>query len=253
MSKTIISVKNLHKQYGDFEAVKGISFDVEEGEIFGLLGPNGAGKSTTLEIIETLRNKTSGTVIVDGLNLDESPNEIKKIIGVQLQTSGYYPSLNLTELIQLFAGLYNETVEPMALLDTVNLREKAKAKFKELSGGQKQRFSIATTLINRPKIIFLDEPTTGLDPQARRNLWELIKDIRSKGTTVIITTHYMDEAEVLCDRVAIIDAGKIIALNSPDKLIDELVATGFERPKEVKKANLEDVFIAMTGHVLRGE
>jgi ABC-2 type transport system ATP-binding protein len=253
MGKTIISVKDLHKKYGDFEAVKGISFDVAEGEIFGLLGPNGAGKSTTLEIIETLRNKTSGTVIVDGLNLDESPNEIKKIIGVQLQTSGYYPSLNLTELIQLFAGLYNESVDPMALLDTVNLREKAKAKYKELSGGQKQRFSIATTLINQPKIIFLDEPTTGLDPQARRNLWELIKEIRAKGTTVIITTHYMDEAEVLCDRVAIIDAGKIIALNSPDKLIDELVASGFERPKEVKKANLEDVFIAMTGHVLRGE
>jgi ABC-2 type transport system ATP-binding protein len=253
MGKTIISVKELHKSYGDFEAVKGISFDVEEGEIFGLLGPNGAGKSTTLEIIETLRNKTSGTVIVDGINLDESPNEIKKIIGVQLQTSGFYPSLNLTELIQLFAGLYNETVDSMALLDTVNLRDKAKAKYKELSGGQKQRFSIATTLINQPKIIFLDEPTTGLDPQARRNLWELIKEIRAKGTTVIITTHYMDEAEVLCDRVAIIDTGKIIALNSPDKLIDELVATGFERPKEVKKANLEDVFIAMTGHELKGE
>ena len=224
-----------------------------EGEIFGLLGPNGAGKSTTLEIIETLRNKTSGKVIVDGFNLDESPNEIKKIIGVQLQTSGFYPSLNLIELIQLFAGLYNETVDSMALLDTVNLRDKAKAKYKELSGGQKQRFSIATTLINQPKIIFLDEPTTGLDPQARRNLWELIKEIRAKGTTVIITTHYMDEAEVLCDRVAIIDSGKIIALNTPDKLIDELVATGFERPKEVKKANLEDVFIAMTGHELRGE
>lgn len=253
MGKTIISVKELHKSYGDFAAVKGISFEVEEGEIFGLLGPNGAGKSTTLEIIETLRNKTSGTVIVDGLNLDESPNEIKKIIGVQLQTSGFYPSLNLTELIQLFAGLYNETVDSMALLDTVNLRDKAKAKYKELSGGQKQRFSIATTLINQPKIIFLDEPTTGLDPQARRNLWELIKEIRAKGTTVIITTHYMDEAEVLCDRVAIIDSGKIIALNSPDKLIDELVATGFERPKEVKKANLEDVFIAMTGHELKGE
>jgi ABC-2 type transport system ATP-binding protein len=253
MGKTIISVKELHKSYGDFEAVKGISFDVEEGEIFGLLGPNGAGKSTTLEIIETLRNKTSGTVIVDGINLDESPNEIKKIIGVQLQTSGFYPSLNLTELIQLFAGLYNETVDSMALLDTVNLRDKAKAKYKELSGGQKQRFSIATTLINQPKIIFLDEPTTGLDPQARRNLWELIKEIRAKGTTVIITTHYMDEAEVLCDRVAIIDSGKIIALNSPDKLIDELVATGFERPKEVKKDNLEDVFIAMTGHELKGE
>jgi len=251
MSKVMISVKDLHKKYGTFHAVKGISFDVMEGEIFGLLGPNGAGKSTTLEIIETLREKTSGTVIVDGINLDESPNEIKKIIGVQLQTSGYYPSLNLIELISLFSGLYNEEVDPMALLDMVNLRDKAKSKYKEMSGGQKQRFSIATTLINQPKIIFLDEPTTGLDPQARRNLWELIQQIRKKGTTVILTTHYMDEAEVLCDRVAIIDSGKIIALNSPDKLIDELVATGFERPKEVKKANLEDVFIQMTGHDLR--
>lgn len=251
MSSIIISVRDLHKQYGDFEAVKGISFDVMEGEIFGLLGPNGAGKSTTLEIIETLRQKSGGKVVVDGFDLDKSPNEIKKIIGVQLQTSGFYPSLNLVELITLFAGLYNEETDPLILLDKVNLRDKAKARFKEMSGGQKQRFSIATTLINRPKIIFLDEPTTGLDPQARRNLWDLIREIRSQGTTVIITTHYMDEAEVLCDRVAIIDSGKIIALNSPDKLIDELVATGFERPKEVKQANLEDVFIQLTGHTLR--
>lgn len=253
MQRTIISVKNLVKKYGDFEAVKCISFDVFEGEIFGLLGPNGAGKSTTLEIIETLRKKTEGEIIVDGLNLDKSPNDIKKIIGVQLQTSGYYPGLNLVELISLFAGLYNEHVNPMELLDSVNLRDKARNKFKELSGGQKQRFSIATTLINKPKIIFLDEPTTGLDPQARRNLWDLIRDIRSKGTTVIITTHYMDEAEVLCDRVAIIDAGKIIALATPDQLIDDLVATGFERPKEVKQANLEDVFIHLTGKHLREE
>lgn len=251
--KIIISVSNLTKKYGDFEAVKGISFDVREGEIFGLLGPNGAGKSTTLEIIETLRNKTSGAVIVDGIDLDKRPDQIKKIIGVQLQTSGYYPGLNLTELIELFGGLYNRKVHPLELLDTVNLRDKAKAKFKELSGGQKQRFAIATTLINRPRIIFLDEPTTGLDPQARRNLWELIQEIRDKGTTVIITTHYMDEAEVLCDRVAIIDSGRIIAMESPDKLIDKLVATGFERPKEVKKANLEDVFIHLTGHALRAE
>lgn len=253
MASKIIQVQNLVKNYGNFEAVKGISFDVMEGEIFGLLGPNGAGKSTTLEIIETLRQKTSGKIEVDGFDLDKDPGEIKKIIGVQLQTSGYYPGLKLTELINLFSGLYNRDVNPMELLDLVNLRDKAKSKYKELSGGQKQRFSIATTLINEPKIIFLDEPTTGLDPQARRSLWELIKGIRSKGTTVIITTHYMDEAEVLCDRVAIIDSGKIIAMDSPDGLIDKLVATGFERPKEVKKANLEDVFIQMTGHTLREE
>lgn len=251
--KTIISVKDLTKNYGQFEAVKGISFEVKEGEIFGLLGPNGAGKSTTLEIIETLREKTSGSVMVDGYDLDKHPGEIKKIIGVQLQTSGYYPGLNLSELIELFGGLYNRPVHPPQLLDAVNLRDKAKARYKELSGGQKQRFSIATTLINQPRIIFLDEPTTGLDPQARRNLWDLITDIRRKGTTVIITTHYMDEAEILCDRVAIVDAGRIIALDSPDKLIDQLVETGFERPKEVKKANLEDVFIHLTGHALREE
>ena len=253
MSNTIISVKNLYKKYGEFEAVKGISFDVYEGEVFGLLGPNGAGKSTTLEIIETLRAKTSGTVLVDGLNLDTAPDDIKKIIGVQLQTSGYYPGLNLTELIELFSGLYNRSVNAKELLGLVNLQDKAKAKFKELSGGQKQRFSIATTLINQPKIIFLDEPTTGLDPQARRNLWDLIISIRSKGTTVIITTHYMDEAEVLCDRVAIIDAGKIIAINSPGVLIDDLVATGFRRPQAVKKASLEDVFLNLTGKEWRDE
>ncbi|MGE5520368.1 MAG: ABC transporter ATP-binding protein [Candidatus Dadabacteria bacterium] len=247
----IISVNDLVKNYGSFEAVKGISFEVFEGEIFGLLGPNGAGKSTTLEIIETLRPKTRGNILVNNFNLDKDPEEIKKIIGVQLQTSGYYPNLNLLELIDLFGGLYNRKVDAMQLLQMVNLKDKARSKVKELSGGQKQRFSIATTLINNPKIIFLDEPTTGLDPQARRNLWDLVLDIRKNGTTVIITTHYMDEAEYLCDRVAIVDHGKIIALNSPDKLIDELVATGFERPKEVKNANLEDVFIHLTGHSLR--
>ena len=249
--KIIISVKDLFKKYGNFEAVKGLSFDVYENEIFGMLGPNGAGKSTTLEIIETLREKTSGKVVVDGHDLDKEPDEIKKIIGVQLQTSGYYPGLNLVELIELFCGLYNKNIEPMELLEMVNLTEKAKSQFKQLSGGQKQRFSVATTLINDPKVIFLDEPTTGLDPQARRSLWELVKTIRDKGTTVIITTHYMDEAEYLCNRVAIVDSGRIIALSSPDQMIDDLVASGFERPREVKKANLEDVFIHLTGHSLR--
>ena len=276
MPKKIISVRNLVKNYGTFEAVKGISFDVFEGEIFGLLGPNGAGKSTTLEIIETLRTKTGGEVIVDGLDLDKHPEDIKKIIGVQLQTSGYYPGLKLTELIALFSGLYNTPADPQGMLRLVNLtltaeeadmlkepgldkkekrrlldKDKSEAKFKELSGGQKQRFSIATTLINKPKIIFLDEPTTGLDPQARRNLWDLIRDIRSNGTTVIITTHYMDEAEQLCDRIAIMDEGRIISIDSPDKMIDDLVSTGFERPKQVKSANLEDVFIHLTGKEMR--
>ena len=253
MQQSIISVKNLTKKYGSFEAVKGISFEVFQGEIFGLLGPNGAGKSTTLEIIETLREKTSGDITVNGYNIDTDAGNIKKLIGVQLQTSGYYPGLNLTELIALFAGLYNQPTDAMALLKLVNLEDKAKNKYKELSGGQKQRFSIATTLINKPLIVFLDEPTTGLDPQARRSLWDLIKGIREKGTTVIITTHYMDEAEQLCDRIAIMDEGKIIALASPDKLIDDLVATGFERPKQVKAANLEDVFLQLTGKEIREE
>jgi len=248
---SIISVENLVKNYDKFEAVKGISFEVKEGEIFGLLGPNGAGKTTTLEIMETLRDKTSGKIIIGGFDLEKSPNEIKHIIGVQLQAAGYYPNLNLTELIKLFSGLYGIDVNAIDLLSKVSLVDKAKAKYKELSGGQKQRFSIATTLINQPKIIFLDEPTTGLDPQARRNLWDLILEIRASGTTIVLTTHYMDEAEVLCDRIAFIDNGNIIGINSPDQFIDDLVASGFERKKEVKKANLEDVFINLTGKDLR--
>lgn len=247
----IISVENLVKKYDDFEAVKGISFHVQEGEIFGLLGPNGAGKTTTLEIMETLRDKTSGKVNIGGFDLEKSPDEIKHIIGVQLQAAGYYPNLNLTELIELFSGLYGIKVDAQDLLLKVSLTDKAKAKYKALSGGQKQRFSIATTLINQPKIIFLDEPTTGLDPQARRNLWDLILEIRNAGTTIVLTTHYMDEAEVLCDRVAFIDNGEIIGINSPDQFIDDLVASGFERSKQVKKANLEDVFISLTGKDLR--
>jgi ABC-2 type transport system ATP-binding protein len=246
--KKIITVTDLVKRYGDFEAVKSISFDVYEGEIFGLLGPNGAGKSTTLEIMETLREKTSGKISIDGFDLDQDASSIKKVIGVQLQSSGFYPGLNLIELIRLFGGLYNKAVDPMSLLEKVNLKDKAKNKTKELSGGQKQRFSIATTLINEPRIVFLDEPTTGLDPQARRNLWDLIREIRDAGTTVIITTHYMDEAEELCDRIAIMDQGKIVKLDSPENMIDELVSSGFERKKQVKNANLEDVFLTLTGH-----
>jgi len=249
----IISVKNLVKKYGDFTAVNDISFEVYEGEIFGLLGPNGAGKTTTLEVIETLRDKTAGEVTVNGFSVDKNPDAIKKCIGVQLQAAGYYPNLNLSELIVLFCGLYGIKKTPAEMLGKVALVEKSKAKYKDLSGGQKQRFSIATTLINDPKIIFLDEPTTGLDPQARRNLWDLIREIRDKGTTVVITTHYMDEAEVLCDRVAFVDGGHIVGIDSPDAFVDKLVASGFERKKEVKLANLEDVFINLTGKEWREE
>jgi ABC-2 type transport system ATP-binding protein len=245
---SIISVKDLHKNYDDFHAVKGISFEVEEGEIFGLLGPNGAGKTTTLEIMETLRTKTSGEVWINGFSIDKDVNSIKKIIGVQLQAAGFYPGLNLIDLLELFSGLYNVPVKPFEILEKVNLVDKAKSKFKELSGGQKQRFSIATTLINTPKVIFLDEPTTGLDPQARRNLWDLIKNVRQQGTTVMITTHYMDEAEQLCDRCGIMEKGVLMALDSPDNLIDKLVATGFERKKNLKQASLEDVFLNLTGY-----
>lgn len=250
MAEPIITVNNLQKRYGNFEAVRELSFTIHQGEIFGLLGPNGAGKSTTLEIIETLRDKTSGTVQVCGYDLDSQAELIKQVIGVQLQSSGYYPGLTLTQLLSLFAGLYNTVVDPLQILSLVNLADKASAKVKELSGGQRQRFSIATTLVNRPKVIFLDEPTTGLDPQARRSLWELIRTIRASGTTVVLTTHYMDEAEYLCDRIAIMDQGKLIALDTPDALIDQLLEKGFERKKDVKAATLEDVFIALTGHTL---
>lgn len=253
MHNQIIQVKNLVKKYDSLTAVDGISFEVFEGEIFGLLGPNGAGKTTTLEIMETLREKTSGEVIINGLSVDKDRDEIKQFIGVQLQSAGYYPNLHLSELIELFAGLYNVSVNPHEMLELVDLNEKSKSRFKDLSGGQKQRFSICTTLINQPKIVFLDEPTTGLDPQARRNLWELIRNIRDKGTTVMLTTHYMDEAEILCNRVGIIDKGKIISIDTPDNMIDELVKTGFERPRQMKSATLEDVFLNLTGHELRDE
>lgn len=250
-AKSVLKVKNLKKAYGDFQAVKGVSFDVAPGEVFGILGPNGAGKTTTLEMIEGMRPIDSGSVIVDGTNVAENPYAVKEKIGVQLQSSSFFDNLNLVELLKLFGDLYHESVHPMHLLREVNLEEKAKSKAKDLSGGQRQRFSIATTLVNQPVVVFLDEPTTGLDPQARRNLWDLVKQIQSKGTTVVITTHYMEEAEVLCDRIAIMDDGKIVAMDTPKKLIDDLLKRGFKPRKTITKATLEDVFIDLTGKELR--
>jgi ABC-2 type transport system ATP-binding protein len=247
----IIEVKNLIKRYGDFAAVNGVSFSVEEGEIFGILGPNGAGKTTTLEIIEGLKRPTQGTITVDGLDTQTHTDEVKSRIGVQLQAANFFEALSLVELINVFGAMYDRKVNALELLEEVQLLDKAASQAKELSGGQRQRLSIAIGLVNDPRVLFLDEPTTGLDPQARRNLWDLVEQVKAKGKTVVITTHYMDEAEVLCDRVAIMDAGKIIALDSPRKLIEQLLAKGFSKPVVQQQANLEDVFLTMTGHELR--
>lgn len=247
----VIKVEKLKKNYGKVKAVNGISFEVYDKEIFGFLGPNGAGKTTTLEIIETLREKSSGKVVVGGYDLDKDGDDIRAIVGVQLQSSGFYPGLKLTEILELFASLYGVKVNAIEILKKVNLEDKANSFVKKLSGGQKQRFSLATTLVQNPDIIFLDEPSTGLDPQARRNLWNLIKEINKKGTTVVLTTHFMDEAEFLCDRVAIMDKGKILKIDSPDNLIKELLANGFKKERLAKGANLEDVFLELTGKELR--
>lgn len=251
MTKPIVEVKNLRKVYGDKVAVDGISFDINAGEIFGILGPNGAGKTTTLEMIETLREIDGGTATIDGIDVAKNPYAIRSIIGVQPQTPGFQDKTKLTELIQMFAAAYGQKVDPKKFLDEVNLGEKANSFVETLSGGQKQRFSIVAALVHNPKVFFLDEPTTGLDPQARRNLWELIKEVRDRGISVVLTTHYMDEAEMLCDRIAIMDNGKIIELDTPKNLIKQLLARGFSKEQVVQQANLEDVFIDLTGKGLR--
>lgn len=251
MSNALLEVKNLKKNYGDFKAVRGVSFEVHSGEVFGILGPNGAGKTTTLEMIEGMRSIDSGSATLDGVNVARSPMAIKEMIGIQLQSSSFFERLSLIEILRLFSDLYASRTSPHNLLREVNLDEKAHSQVKNLSGGQRQRFSIAAALVNNPIAIFLDEPTTGLDPQARRNLWELIEQIKKRGTTIIMTTHYMEEAEVLCDRVAIMDEGKIIALDTPAKLISALLKRGFEPRKQIAQASLEDVFIDLTGKELR--
>jgi ABC-2 type transport system ATP-binding protein len=252
MNTTVLEVSNLAKTYDNgLQAVKGISFKVNRGEVFGILGPNGAGKTTTLEMIEGLRPITSGSVVLDGINISEQPYLVKQRIGIQLQSSAFFQNLKLTELINMFAALYGTTVNPNELLAEVGLQDKSSFLVKNLSGGQKQRFSIATTLVNKPVMVFLDEPTTGLDPQARRNLWDLMAQIRKRGTTVILTTHYMEEAQYLCDRIAIMDDGKIVALDTPEQLIKQLLSRGFVPHTEVPPATLEDVFIDLTGKTLR--
>ena len=247
----MVEVKNLKKRYGDKQAVDGVSFTVKKGEIFGILGPNGAGKTTTLEMMETLRPIDSGTVKIDGIDVAKNPRAVKYLIGVQPQSPAFQDKTKLTEVVEMFAAAYGEKVDSMQFLRDVDLEEKAKNYVEDLSGGQKQRLSITTALVHGPKVFFLDEPTTGLDPQARRNLWELIEKVRDRGISVIMTTHYMDEAEILCDRIAIMDNGQIVAIDTPRNLISQLLKRGFKKKQVVQQASLEDVFIDLTGKHLR--
>lgn len=247
----MIKVENLKKRYGDKQAVDGVSFSVKKGEIFGILGPNGAGKTTTLEMMETLRPIDSGSVVIDGIDVASEPDQIKYVIGVQPQTPAFQDKTKLTEVIEMFGAAYGEKVDPMKFLRDVELEDKANSYVENLSGGQKQRLSITTALVHGPKVFFLDEPTTGLDPQARRHLWDLIEQVRAKGISVVMTTHYMDEAEILCDRIAVMDNGKIVAIDTPKNLIKQLLDRGFKKEQHVEQANLEDVFIDLTGKDLR--
>ena len=251
MSDIILKLKDVTKLYDDKPAVDGISFEVKKGEIFGILGPNGAGKTTTLEMIETMRQIDGGTITIDGIDVASNPTAVKKIIGVQPQSPAFQDKQKLHEIIEMFAAAYGERVNTQEFLDEVQLSEKANSYAENLSGGQRQRLSIATALVHSPKVFFLDEPTTGLDPQARRNLWDLIRMVRDRGVTVIMTTHYLDEAELLCDRVAIMDNGKIVSLDTPKNLIRQLLKRGFKKEQHVEQANLDDVFIELTGKALR--
>ncbi len=247
----IVAANGLTKRYGKKTTVNNVTFTVTKGEIFGILGPNGAGKTTTLEMIETLRSIDDGSATVNGIDVAKNPKQVRKIIGVQTQSSAFYDKVSLREQLQLFASIYGVDTDIDTLLADVDLAEKAKEYPEKLSGGQKQRFSIASALVNQPKVLFLDEPTTGLDPQARRNLWDLVEAIKKRGVTIVLTTHYMEEAQLLCDRVAIMDSGEIIALDTPKRLIKKLLDTGFTKNEEVQQADLEDVFINLTGKALR--
>ncbi len=249
---SVIEVKNIKKKYGDLEAVKGVTFEVNKGEVFGLLGPNGAGKTTTIEMLEGISKIDSGEAFISGIKVSQNNHPLQKIIGVSLQSNNFFDSLTLSEILLLFSHFFNVKIDPSDFLKEVELEEKRKTYYKELSGGQKQRFTIALSLINDPHVLFLDEPTTGLDPQSRRHIWDIVSNLKKKGKTIILTTHFMDEAEVLADKVAIMDNGLILKMNTPRALIEELIKKGFKK-KVVsdKRANLEDVFIDLTGKNLR--
>ncbi len=219
MMNTAVTVEDLHKRYGEVRAVDGISFTIERGEIFGLLGPNGAGKTTTVEMIEGLRNPDSGSIHVCGMDVTESLQRVKEVLGVQLQSTTIENKIRVGEVVELFGGYYEKRLPKDEVLETVGLVDREKSFVESLSGGQKKRLAVALALVNDPEVLILDEPTTGLDPQARRNLWSIMEAMKSARKTIILTTHYIEEAERFCDRVAVIDHGKIIASGAPSELI----------------------------------
>jgi len=239
-----VQVENLSKSYGVVKAVDGVSFEVRAGEIFGLLGPNGAGKSTTLSVLQGLRRADSGAVKVLGLDAQHRMAQIKRRIGVQLQRTNLMPDLTALAQVELFAVLYGRAIsrrEATKLLERVSLVEKARALPGRLSGGQQQRLSLALALVNDPELIFLDEPTAGLDPQARRNVWDIIRQLRDEGRTIVLTTQYLEEAEALCQRVAVMDHGRLLALDTPNALIN----------RSDGSSSLEDVYLQLTGRGVR--
>ena len=249
---SVIEVKDIKKKYGEVVAVSGVSFSVEKGEVFGLLGPNGAGKTTTVEMLEGITKIDEGEAFIEGIKVSQNNHTLQNIIGVSLQSNNFFDDLSLAEILSLFASFFNIKINPKEYLEEVTLVEKSKTKFKEISGGQKQRFTIALALVNNPKVLFLDEPTTGLDPQSRRHLWDIVEGLKEKGKTIILTTHFMDEAERLADRVAVMDSGKILKMGTPTELVQDLIKTGFKKKIVAdERANLEDVFIDLTGKNLR--
>lgn len=231
-----------------FNAVDDVSLLIDKGLIYGILGPNGAGKTTTLEMLEGLATIDGGKAFIDGLCVNDEPYKVKRIIGVQLQNNEYFENLSCKELLKLFGALYGCNINAEGLLAQVNLEGKVDANPSSLSGGQKQRFSIACALVNTPLVLFLDEPTTGLDPQAKHNLWTLIKRLNENGMTIVLTTHNMEEAENLCHRIAIMDQGKVVAEDTPKMLIQKYAPDPREAPLQ---GSLEDVFLVLTGHDLK--
>jgi ABC-2 type transport system ATP-binding protein len=248
-----LRLQGLRKSYGDVVAVDGIDLEVRPGECFGLLGPNGAGKTTTIEICEGLLDRDSGDVHVLGQTWEKDAHHLRERLGIQLQDTQLSEKLTVRETLELFRSFYKRGRSVDEVIGIVQLDEKRDARVGSLSGGQKQRLAIACALVGDPELLFLDEPTTGLDPQSRRQLWGLIEQFRATGRTIVLTTHYMDEAEKLCDRVAIVDHGHIIALGSPQELIESIGATIPAPPPRATSATLEDVFVALTGRTLRDE